>query len=183
MRLEWDQQRGNTSWTVVSYYKAKWVRFEQSGRIFFYSDTITLYLSMLLNWLVSIYEKCTDKITPMAWDQASKLQTQSSAPSPLSYLKHVLQSVWHYFTYLVYRKGDWLFLRGGQWPTLSKCCWVLCKISTSQSFTWVLLHHWGESALLKAPHQPPSHWVYVFSLKSSSFLTACNMCTFGCLFL
>lgn len=108
---------------------------------FFYNDTITLYLSMLLKWIVCICEKCTNQIIPRVRNQASKVQTQPWAASPPSYLNHsMFQSIWHHIMYLVCRKRGFIhFLKKEATANITKCSWVLCKISTPQGFTWVLL--------------------------------------------
>lgn len=70
---------------VRYYIKQSELGFDQSRRIFFHTKTITLYLSMLLKWIVTIYEKCRNQIKPRVQSQASNVQSQPWAASPLLY--------------------------------------------------------------------------------------------------
>lgn len=141
MRLEWGHQCGNTSWTVVTYkrwdiIKQSELGFGQSRRYF--CTVIPSHCICLCGWsgLFASMKNAQDPVTPEAWNQACRLQTQPSAAFPLSYLNR--------YVWFIGRR-DWLFLRGRQWPTLPKCSWVLCKSSVSQGFTWFNSHHWGET--------------------------------------
>lgn len=103
--------------------------------------------------------------------------------SPLSYFNpYGFQSIWQYFMYLVCRKRALILKREAE-ANINKCCWLLCKISTSRRFTWILTLITKLSLLLEATSTSLSLSLYVSLKSSSSLTTSLQICAFGCLLL
>lgn len=75
--------------------------------------------------------------------------------------------------YLVCRKRALIVLKRESEANINKCCWLLCKISTSQGFTWILTLITKLNLCFWRTHQPPQSLNVYVPLKSSSSLTTC----------